>query len=43
MRSTRGDLRGDGYLGPCLLFDLLQVAAFLPDQPAHQAVVGEDF
>lgn len=39
----RADLRGDGNLGPCLLLDLLQVAALLPNQPAHEAVVGEDF
>lgn len=38
-----GDLRGDGNLGPCLLLNLLQVAALLPNQPAHEAVVGEDF
>lgn len=38
-----GDLRGDGNLGPCLLLDLLQVAALLTNQPAHEAVVGEDF
>lgn len=37
------DLRGDGNLGPCLLLDLLQVTALLPNQPAHEAVVGEDF
>lgn len=36
-------LRGDGNLGPGLLLDLLQVAALLPDQPAHEAVVSEDF
>lgn len=41
--SRRADLRGDGYLGPCLLFDFLQVAALLPNQPTHQAVVSEDF
>lgn len=41
--SWRGDLRGDGNLGPCLLLNLLQVAALLPNQPAHEAVVGEDF
>lgn len=37
------NLRGDGYLGPCLLLDLLQVAALLPNQPTHQAVMGKDF
>lgn len=37
------DLRGDGYLGPGLLLDLFQVAALLPNQSTHQAVVGKDF
>lgn len=37
------DLRGDGNLGPCLFLNLLQVTALLPNQPAHEAVVGEDF
>lgn len=41
-KGRSGDLRGDAYLGPCLLLNLLQVAALLPNQPAHQAVVGED-
>lgn len=36
-------LRGDGNLGPGLLLNLLQVAALLSNQPAHEAVVGEDF
>lgn len=37
------DLRGDGYLGPCLLLDLFQVAALFPNQPTHEAIVGKDF
>lgn len=37
------DIRGDENPGPCLLLNLLQVAALLSNQPAHQAVVGEDF
>lgn len=37
------DIRGDENPGPCLLLDLLQVAALLSNQPAHQAVVSEDF
>lgn len=36
------DLRGDGNLGPCLLLDLLQVAALLSDQPAYVVVASDD-
>lgn len=35
-------LRGDGYFGLCLLFNLLQVPALLPDQSSNQTVVGQD-
>lgn len=34
--------RGDGYLGLCLFFNLLQVSALLPDQSSNQTVVGQD-
>lgn len=36
------DLRGDGNLGPCLLLDLLQVAALLSNQPAYVVVASDD-
>lgn len=36
------DSRGDGNLGPCLLLDLLQVAALLPNQPADVVVASDD-
>lgn len=36
------DLRGDGNLGPCLLLDLLQVAALLSNQPAYIVVASDD-
>lgn len=35
-------LRGDGNLGPCLLLDLLQVAALLSNQPAYVVVASDD-
>lgn len=34
--------RGDGYLGLCLFFNLLQVPALLPNQSSDQTVVGQD-
>lgn len=42
-KGGSADLRGDGNLGPCLLLNFLQVSALLPNQPAYEAVVGEDF
>ena len=36
-------LRRDGDLRFCVLFDLLEVAALLPDQSTHKVVVCQDF
>ena len=35
-------LRWDCYLGPCLMFNFLQISAFFSNQSSNQAIVGQD-
>lgn len=36
-------LRWDCYLGPCLMFNFLQISAFFSNKSSNQAIVGQDF
>lgn len=41
--NLMGSLRWDCYLGPCLMFNFLQISAFFSNQSSNQAIVGQDF